>query len=457
MNTSHGFLRVLALGLSIVLPMNSFAANCDALCDLSAANAQNMIADEKCKKDPACVDCVVQAAKQSQSGAQCTGYNLAKKAKTGEVINASINTAATVLCGTGCAVSVATAGVSGAAWDRACGFAGLAVTATEVGYTVANLIKGKDANILGLAGTALSAKGALKAVKKTSEEMAKKAVGTSCLNAVIFGVAAAAKVASISKMKKAADRTCAQAEGRGNSTPTIAMSCLNPTQLPTVGGGSGPGLFTATPQNFTAVKVDDVDRLSSTGVIDPFLKEMKPDFQRGSDEGKIDLASIGKRIESGEDVSSILADAGIPAGIIDAIKVEEGKIKAGQESKLLAAIEKRNGYTTGAGATTVAGVATGVDEFAYGVDAATPGEGAASMDIDRKPAGDGIAILGADGDVFHAKFGGSIFDIVSIRIKETKGAYAELEPAARMNRVFNGYSDPKRAPAASSRAKAKKE
>jgi hypothetical protein len=257
-------------------------------------------------------------------------------------------------------------------------------------------------------------------------------------------------------MQKAADRTCNQAEGRGNSTPTIAMSCLSPTQLQSVGGGSGPGLFTATPQNFTSVKIDDVDRLSSTGVIDPYLKEMKPDFQRGLDEGKIDLAAIGKRIESGEDVSSILAGTGVPSGIIDAIKEEEGKIKAGQESKLLAALDKSGGYTPGSGATAGVGTGTGVNEFAYGADSATPGEGATSMDIERKPAGEGLALLGADGDVFHTKFGGSIFDIVSLRIKETKGAYAELEPAARMNRVFNGYSDPKRAPA-STRAKAKKE
>jgi hypothetical protein len=92
-------------------------------------------------------------------------------------------------------------------------------------------------------------------------------------------------------------------------------------------------------------------------------------------------------------------------------------------------------------------------ELGFGSDSATPAEGADSLGFDRKPSNAGGPQLGTDGDVFHSQFGGSIFDIVSIRIKETKDAYAELEPAGRMNRVFNGFSDPKRKPAASASAK----
>jgi len=78
--------------------------------------------------------------------------------------------------------------------------------------------------------------------------------------------------------------------------------------------------------------------------------------------------------------------------------------------------------------------------------AATEG-GVQSLDIERIPASETQSGLVNDGDILHSAFGGTIFDIVSLRIKEQKGKYAEAEPEGRMNRAFNGFSNRERQPA----------
>ncbi len=440
---SKAFVLFVALSVSgASAPLAHAEESCGSICGINSANAKNMIQDPTCKASDSCTSCVVNALTTSQSGAYCSAYNNSNKAKTGEVINASLNTAATVLCGVACVLSSNPATAGGAqAWTKACGYSGLAVTAVEVGYTIANIAKGQDAELLSLAGSALSAKNTMKIIKvaKESTGVATKMTNNpACFNTVMYGIAAAAKISSISKMKKASGASCDSAKNLAGAAGGAVQSCLAQNSVSTPSGSSLHGLFAATPETFPVPKIEDVNRLQATSGQDKYLKELRGDLEFAEAQGKFDLATIAKRIDSGESVSSILAGTGVPESAISHIKTAEERMAKGDRSKLLAHMAG-GGYIAGEG--TQLASAEGVSEMGFG-EAATPGEVAESLEIDRKPAESAPALF-ADGDVFHASFPGTIFDIVSLRIKDQKNSYAELEPEGRMNRVFNGYSDPK--------------
>jgi hypothetical protein len=130
------------------------------------------------------------------------------------------------------------------------------------------------------------------------------------------------------------------------------------------------------------------------------------------------------------------------ADLVDAIKEAGSQINAEGTSKIAALM--------GQGSTTAIAGSQGqapkqssdFGDLNFGNSGATPGEGATSLDIDRKPAQSATAPGLDDSDVFHGAYLGTIFDIVTNRLKAQKGNYAELDPEGRMNRLFNGYGEP---------------
>jgi len=123
------------------------------------------------------------------------------------------------------------------------------------------------------------------------------------------------------------------------------------------------------------------------------------------------------------------------------MKNAEEQVKNSNTTQLMAVLGQGSGTTgyaaTGGGADPHAG--TG--DLSFGSNSASPGEGFTSLEIDRNPASSSTA-LSNDADVFHGTYSGTIFDIVTSRLKAQKSDYAELDPESRMNRLFNGYGEP---------------
>ncbi len=458
---------ILAITTSPMGPGGFAAESCENLCGVTSQNAKEMIQDPACKSSESCSNCVASALTTSQAGAYCSAYSNSEKGKAGQIINASINTAATITCGTACAMGlipgVGTATME--AWNRVCGFSGLAVTTVEIGYTIANLVKGQDTELLTLATTAVGVKGTLstigaKKASATAAELASSMAGATtesidqaknaaqrtigraaCWNVVTYGIAAASKIASISKMNDASKQSCEYAKNLAGAPGGTVQSCLAAagSSLPPSSGLQG--LFTPTADTFKAPTLDDVNRFQATTDADRYLKEMLGDLKMAEGAGKFSLADIAKRIKAGESASSIMAGAGLPESAVAQVKTAEDRIAKGDRSPLLAHLTGGGAYVTGEGGGRRGSPSADYAEMAFG-EGATPGEGAGAIEIERAPAKSAMTLF-EDGDVFHSSFPGTIFDIVSLRIRDQKGSYAEVEPQGRMNRVFNGYSDPK--------------
>lgn len=446
LSSTRLFVGLLTMSISFAgfVPANADAKEaCATLCGVTAANAKTMISDSKCKNSTSCVNCVVKNLNQSQSGAYCTSYNKQTKGQNIEKITAVLNTAAAATCAASCAVS----SVSGSALDRACGFMGIAIMVTEVGKTVADMVKG-DGNLMGLATQAIAAKQTLSILKKGTQAATSNFMKPACLNAVMFGITAGAKYSSMKKMKNGADASCQTVEQLAGVVAGPVQACLATNTSNSSGGTSLSGLFTATGSSYTVPALSDIDTYASTASgTDPFLRDMKNEIQSAMNAGNLDLDAISKKIDSGSSPSSILADAGLPSELTEIIKENEKRIEAGEHSKILASIIG-GGYAGGGTPSAVASTGTtGFSEMGFGNDA-TPGESHDLLEIQRRPATKRPSLLGSD-DIFHSSFPGTIFEIITDRIQEQKDQYVQAEPEGRMNRIFNGYSDPKnRAPAA---------
>lgn len=447
--------------VAMLTPGLSLGGESCNVCGINNTNAKDRITDPKCKNDPNCLNCVVSALTQSQSGMQCMANEKMDKTRNGEAVNAAINVGATITCGVACAMTMLpVTATASTAWNKACGYAGLAVTGVEIAYTIKNLVQGNKPDAISLAMTGYAAlntakglktasaahaaavaakkalaKGAEEATSKASKLTLKKLSSPACANAILFGISAATKLKSGKEAKKGAGEACTNAQALATSGANSAVqSCLT-DKSSGVSSSQLDGFFTATPETFTPAKLTDVDTFAASANKD-LLKDLKNDMAMAEKEGKMDLGDISKRLDNGESVASIVGSAGIPAPILDQIKNGEAQVNSGDTSKLLAAIS--GGYAPGAGLSPAESDSD--SELSFG-SASAPGEGAESLEIDRKPSSNGMMVV-EDGDVFHSAFPGSIFDVVSFRIKHQKSSYAELDPAGRVNRLFNGYSDP---------------
>lgn len=426
------------------LPSAMAANSCDSLCGVTAANAKNLINDANCKKSDTCVNCVVKAVTGSQSGAYCSAYSDSNKGQGLQKVTATLNLASAAVCATACVMGMTPAGTP-VAWDRVCGFAGLANTALEVGMAIKDIAKG-DGNILSLGGSIISGAGSISMIRKVTtgvtKTMMQKAMSPSCINAVLFGINGAAKIKSIKDLKKSGQSACDSAQSLTSMVEGNVQSCLAALPTPPIKGSSSAGMFAATASAFTPPTPDAVDHLAATIGTDKYLKNVKSDLTLATDAGKLDMNEIGKKVDSGESAANILSAAGMPENMTDMVKEAEGRINRGETSPLLASITG-DSYKSGSGSATVAG-GSGIDEMGFGGSGgATPGESNSVLEIFRAPASTASLAASQDGDVFHASYNGTIFDIVSGRIKERKSQYSELEPEGRVNRIFNGYSDPK--------------
>lgn len=444
------------LMMTIAMSTGAIADNSCGMCTKIRAQGNAVLNNPACQKDPACVKCVQGALLNSNSGLQCSAASAAKTGNAGEIIFATINTAATLTCATACTISLTTGSVispAERAWAKVCGWTGMAVTATEVAYTIEQMISGEKIDYVGLAMQAygakssvatLSSKGVTQVLTGVSERRAiagKMIANPACMNFILFGVAAAAKIKSVGTSGGIAASACANAQQFADAPNATFQSCLtNPTSTKSPNDTQAAGFFAATVETFHATTVNDVKQLAASAANDG-LKSMAPDMQAAIDQGKLDMAAIGQKLRSGAGISEALSGAGINPILMDAMKNAEEQVKNSNTTQLMAVLGQGSGTTgyaaTGGGADPHAG--TG--DLSFGSNSALPGEGFTSLEIDRNPAGSSTA-LSDDADVFHGTYSGTIFDIVTSRLKAQKSDYAELDPESRMNRLFNGYGEP---------------
>lgn len=436
-----------ALTIAMVLPGVARAGGtCDQLCGATKDSVKSAIADPKCRGSATCSDCVANSVITGQQGTQCQGYTSTKKSSTSQTIATVLYTATGITCSIACGITLTGYGSSMLQpLSKACGGLGLVTSVADIGMAIAaNDIAGGLMGAVGGVATATKNIGVLKhgvqtVVTATGKKATAQAKSLVCINAAIYMGTAVMKGISQKKLKKAQTESCGIVESLAQAANAPVQACLASA------GSTGPtsttvaSFFTPTPETFPVISTDDVVHQAAVGgQTGAFMQDMKADLDAAVAAGKIDLNDIAKRLNNGEDVSAIAASAGVPSQIMDPLKEFEEKAKAGQTSAYLASLSGSGGYSGGAVAAKES--ANGNEGLAFGNAAdATPGEGAESLEIDRKPAEAGLA---GDGDVFHGAFAGTIFDIVTSRLKAQKGNYAELAPEGRMNRLFNGYGDP---------------
>ncbi len=469
-----GLSLLLLLG-SVVVPTTSFADACgtaENVCGDTTNALKKMIDDPKCKADSSCLDCVNKNLGQGQMANYCSAYSSTKKSNKSQNIQTATYTVTALLCGTSCVLqqSVYPATVAvGQALGKACGGLALATAGLEIIMAISsNNLSGAAMGVVTGAATAgknyavmtaskvagqAAAKAAVNAATKGGSKLTAMSKTPACGTFAIYGLLAGAKLLSGKSMKKAKEAQCQVVDGLGKSANSVAQSCQLGKELPPLPPSTGSaGMFAATAESFAGVKVEDGVKTLGVTAADQFIKDIKGDLAKEEANGRFNVGDIAKQIDDGADLGSLLSGVGSPE-LVSAIVEGDRMQQNGEKFKQLAGLD--GGYSApGAGGTNVASAGTGssgTSEMGFGnMSGAAPGEGVESATIERAPAASVASALSSDGDILHSAFAGSIFDIISIRIKEQKGQYAEAEPEGRLNRAFNGFKDRDRLPAARS-------
>lgn len=447
--------RPLAQTLSLLLifgiafaPTTGFSGmSCAAksLCNNSKDAISQLIEDPKCKADAACVKCVGTTLGDSQLATYCTAYDSTTKSKKKQDWAATIYYTTSGICLTSCALKNSEYGKAlGETLAKVC--TGLGVAAA--GYDIISALAANDVTggLLGLVGAAPALTSAVSLIaNKAGTDAIGKAKKNSCLSGATFLLLAVAKSVSTSKMKDAAKGQCDVLANFGKSAGAAVQSCQLGKDVPQPESTGGAGFFAATSETFSAPKIDDVVKELGVTASDQFIKDMRSDFDTMDKLGKLHFDEVAKKVDDGASPADIMSSFGLGSNVAALADNLEGRIKSGEKIRGLDALS--GGYSApGAGLASTGG---GTSEMGFGNAGAAPGGASATLDIDRKPASVASA-LGTDGDILHSAFSGSIFDIISLRIKEQKSQYADAEPEGRMNRVFNGYTDRNRKPATKS-------
>jgi hypothetical protein len=439
-------------GMAILgtLPHPAVAGACsaDAFCNNTASAIKSLISDPKCKADASCVQCVANSVGNGQIADYCSAYQATSKSSTLQVVSAGMFGVTSGVCLLACAIQknpVTGATGAGPTLSRLCRGAALVDTAYDfVSSLTSNDPSGLVSGALGLdsAFKDIFETKVVEGITKTTKTLKMKTKLGACLTGGLYFYLAANKMKSLGGMKKSKRQSCDIISKFGSSTQAATQSCQ--------GGGvstSPPpstqlaGLFSATPETFSALTIQNgASQLASTAS-DAFIKDMTGDLQTASDLGIFSLPDIAKKIDGGASASDVIGTFGLPPEMNALMKDIERRVDAGEHFKLPPGME--DGYSGGSGNLLGSTGAGGLGDLSFGSGGATPGEGANSLDIERKPA-QTTDNLGLDNnsDVFHEAFTGTIFDIVTHRLKAEKGNYAELDPAGRMNRLFNGYREP---------------
>ncbi len=449
MNRFHSFLSLLTIAM--ILPGVAMAGNtCDQLCGATTDSVKKSITDPKCKASSTCMDCVAKSVVGGQQGVQCQAYGASKKSANKQTISTALYLATGITCGISCFITMTPYGKGlQQPLSKACGGLGLAASAADV---LGAISSGDMAGgMMGAIGSLATAKNSISMVKNgvtsathtVQGESIKQAKSMVCMNAGIYLATSVMKAMSQKKMKDSQGSSCGNIQNlAGTDSPVQAcLASAGSVQAPST---ALAGIYAATAESYPTVKVDDVNRSDATaGKTGQFMKDMKGDLETAVSTGKVDLNDIAKRLDKGEDVSSIIAGAGLPEGLTGAVKDFEEKAKAGGKSDYLASLSG-GGYSSSGTATAATGDKgdSGSSELAYGHSGGvTPGEGATELEVEQKPSTTEAQSVGIDGDVFHGAYSGTIFDIVTSRLKAQKGNYAELDPEGRMNRLFNGFGE----------------
>lgn len=455
--------RILSSALSILLifgvalsPTLSFAGgSCSAFCGDTKNAIANLIKDPKCKADASCVSCVGNTLGSSQVANYCTAYQSTAKSEKKQLPVAILYDTTAAVCLVSCGLQMSSLPPTvalGQTLARVCTGLGLGAAAFDIiSALTSNDPTGAVMGAIGAApgvGTKMTmlTKGMTGLTTKLGDKAASTAKNQACMSGAIYTLLAVTKHMSLSKMKKAAQSQCDVIANFGQGANAAVQSCQlgNIAAPPSTGDA---GLFAATAESFAAPTLNDGLNQLGVNAADQFIKDMRGDLKNLEDLGKYNFGDLAKKADAGAPASDIIKSFGL--GKEQAVMVDnlEARLLAGEKIPGLDALG--GGYSGGGTGTELASVSN-TSEMNFNV---STGEGVQSLDIERVPASEGQSGLVDDGDILHSAFGGTIFDIVSLRIKEQKGKYAEAEPEGRMNRAFNGFSNRERQPASKSLTK----
>ncbi|MBS1961363.1 MAG: hypothetical protein JST04_04035 [Bdellovibrionales bacterium] len=384
-----------------------------------------------------------------QTQSYCSAYQSTSKGKTKQTISTVMYDATALTCLTACFMSKSVyASAAGQALGKVCTGLGLAASAYDfISALTANDPAGIAMGALSAYQTAKGAVTIAKVVKDgaqtTKVSLNAKSKSDSCVTGVIMTGLAVFKHISQGKMNKNKQDQCDIINQMSSNANNAVMACTQAKPNTNSNTSSLSGLFQVTPENFSSLTVNDGAQHLGATAGDQFIKDMQPDLEKAVSAGVFNPADLAKKVDSGASASDVIGAGNIGPEMAALVKDIDRRIQGGEQFKSLA--DLGGGYSGGAGGGLADQSSNPNGELAFGGPAgATPGEGASdSLEIDRKPASAANLAGLEDGDVFHGAFGGTIFDIVTNRLKAEKSNYAELDPEARMNRLFNGYRDVK--------------
>lgn len=398
-------------------------------------------------------------------GPRCSAIGLINKSKDYNVASAIIYTAAAVACSSACASEWTGA----ASWTRllCAGTATAAAIEDVIGNSVTKAEGGKTTaywatrfGALGAAGSlaapvaSIASGGGLGAVSSTFGKI------SSCATAMVMVGVATAKYANITIMANSADDECGRIEAHlskngefqsgetgaggpsGESAPNAGGSGGGGSQAGGSAGGAGGGQggsgggYSPAEEGAVRALLDAQYAAAVSGpygdVFNSIPREAIPKALQQA--AGITPRELAQRLRSESPASIVGSLSGGPEGFAATAKaiekdVLEGKVRI-KGDELPSSAMKSGGAAPAASAAKPA-----TSPFLLGMKApgALGSSGEASFEKMKK-----APELQEDGDVFHESYGGTIFQIVSGKLAQTRDRIEELEWDTDLNRALVG-------------------
>jgi len=438
---ANAFITILSVFATALVPLRTVQAGakshaCDSICDNYKATTAFLKSDPTCQSNTGCKSCVDGVTNNAQLPAYCGANKAATRASNAQLSSIIIYGAAAAVCTAACVFT----------WAGGDGFCTGSTIATGVAEVATVAIIKRDSKDLAskLFGGALSSAGygmmgsmvgkGLTKVGASASSADQGKNNQSCASAGIMAAIAIMKGLNKIKMDKSAKNSCADIENLAGRTSSVT-SCLaqyTPENIPEISNNGttfASGYGSAAPDEIID---DDGPDASAVGAGDRVAEEILKSAAGKMMPG-MSVADFKRRLEGGESISKMLN------GIV-------GSASPGF-SENLAALEKQLGgdslsdsggkQVAGSGAASH-GKEMNFNEIGFGSEnSGAPGiEAELNISPDRK-----IASALSGSDIFHAGYGGTIFQIISQSLINQKPNLQALDPVLPLNRALAGLKN----------------
>jgi hypothetical protein len=388
----------------------------------------------------------------------CIAYEKTQAAKGMEMPLLMLDVAGAAICGVACAETVAPTGIY-----AACRIDSTAASAMDI-YDAMVLESDPTARaltgVMGAAGIAsnLSSLKDIQGSQGNIKDFFKGATGdhdkrNACITAGILAAGAGMRAWDMSHQQQSKQSACTDVKNLLSNSPVIGVLNTTTTPVAQAGSSSNVSISGVNSQNRTAGAITG----SGAGGIQAQLSCAQNGLtscnygnqgqaSAATDGGLLSSSGLDKSaaqqlaksdlsgLSSTPDASSLISSAlGSTAGDVGT-KIAEVAKAAQQDGQKLA--KASGSYSGGGSAVAEAPQAPGFGNFNF--DSGPAGEKKEEVKFDRAPAS-------ASGDIWHADFKGSIFQIVSSKIVETKPRVDNLDWTTPLNRALMGLPQQKSA------------